>query len=95
VDKSAAPNKSIGYPQVSGSIPADVYVQYINRPESESNNTELKSIWTRANRPSSKGSKLVFPIVKANEIICEACVHTMYVLYSTNIRKYPLATNLD
>jgi len=30
---------------------------------------QFKSIWIWANRPSSKGSKLLFPVIKANKII--------------------------
>jgi len=29
---------------------------------------QLKSVWIWANRPSSKGSKLLFPVIKANKI---------------------------
>jgi len=47
-------NTNLGCPQVSGSIPAETPK---TRP--------LKSIWIWANRPSTKGSKLLFLVIKA------------------------------
>ena len=52
--KSAALKKSC-YPQVPGSIPA----------ENTSTQRQLRFTWIWANRLSSKGSKLLFPVIKA------------------------------
>jgi len=54
VVKSAGLNK-FSYLQVPGSNPAE-------------NTSSVRFTWIRANRPSSKGAKLLFPIIKANLI---------------------------
>jgi len=103
VERSTAHNRLMGYPQVPGSIPADVVFvyEYIFRSGSwwiisdsfvpvaqwirsrhlteiwviyrswvrfRPKPRELKSIWIWVHRPSSKCSKLLFPVIKANQI---------------------------
>ena len=55
--------------------------------ENESHTTFLKSIWIWASRPSSKGAKLLFPVIKADKSLGQNTHHYLVKKSQAGLRR--------